>query len=282
MKKTATLHDYSRRLQRVLGLIWQHPQQTYSLDQLAEAAHFSPYHFHRIYREMMGESLGMTQQRLRLLHAARALGKPGELPLSRLAQQTGYGSSAAFVRAFAASYGQTPGAYRRERLLMLHRHHQQESTMYQVRIHTQDQPLPLGICHHQGPYIQIGEAFAKLQLTKTTLPVALPLGWFGLYFDDPQSVAPSELRSAAALTVRTGEALPDGVEAFAIPPGRYAIIEHLGPYSELEQAYQWLYGIWLPSSGEQPGYVPLIEHYINLPIDTPPNALRTEIWLALQ
>ncbi|WP_028450465.1 AraC family transcriptional regulator [Chitinibacter tainanensis] len=282
MKKAATVQDYARRLQRAVGLIWQHPQQSYSLEQLAAAAHFSPYHFHRIYREMMGESVGATQQRLRLLQAARSLGQTPAQQLERLARRSGYGSSAAFVRAFAASYGHTPGAYRRMRLQVLQRHLQQEPSMYPIRLHTQTSPLPLALCPHLGPYIQIGEAFAKLQLHKTSLPVSLPLRWFGLYFDDPQSVAPEQLRSAAALTVNADAPLPAGIEAFALPAGRYAVLEHIGPYSELEQAYQWLYGVWLPASGEQPGNVPVIEQYLNLPIDTPPTELRTEIWVALQ
>lgn len=282
MKKPATRQEYARRLQSVLGLIWQHPQQHYSLEQLAEAACFSPYHFHRIYREMMGESLGMTQQRIRLLQAARELAAPAARSLPRLAGGHGYGSSAAFVRAFAASYGMTPVAYRRARLALLQSSSQQEATMYPIRIQQQTDAITLATSRHRGPYIRIGEAFARLQLHKTALPLSLPPRWFGLYLDDPQSVPESELRSAAALAVLPGQALPDGLEQMTIPAGRYAVLEHVGPYSELAHAYQWLYGVWLPQSGEQPADVPVIEQYLNLPIDTPPAALRTEIWLALQ
>ena len=48
MSKASTLQDYTRRLMRVVQLLWQNPGVQYSLEQLAEVAHFSPFHFHRI------------------------------------------------------------------------------------------------------------------------------------------------------------------------------------------------------------------------------------------
>ena len=116
MSKASTMQDYTRRLMRVVQTLWQDPLRVYTTEQLAEVAHFSPFHFHRIYREMMGETVKATQQRLRLHFASRDLVETGELPLSRVAQRAGYQSSAAFVRSFAAAYGVTPGVYRRQRL----------------------------------------------------------------------------------------------------------------------------------------------------------------------
>lgn len=281
MNKHSTLQDYSRRLLRVVKMIWQHADQNYTLEQLADAAHFSPYHFHRIYREMMGETVAATQQRLRLLRAARQLACADDIPLERVARRAGFSSSAAFVRAFAATHGQTPGAYRRQRIALLQDQINQELNMYIVQFRTLSNPIHLAAQAHQGPYIQIGEAFSRLQIAKPYLPVTDSKRWFALYHDDPQSVAAAQLRSHACFEVaETGE-LPAPLTRQAIPVGRYAVIEHVGPYSELETAYHWFFGVWLPASAEKPANVPIIEQYLNLPHDTAPKDLRTEIWLAL-
>ncbi len=82
--------------------------QPLTLEQLATVGHFSPYHFHRIYRGLMGETVADTQRRMRLHRAAVELVR-GTRTLEAIAHRCGYGSSAAFNRAFAQSYGLPPG-----------------------------------------------------------------------------------------------------------------------------------------------------------------------------
>jgi len=71
----------------------------------------SPYHFHRVYRAMRGETTADTVRRLRLHRAAVDL-IAGELPVARVARRAGYGSQEAFTRAFKAAYGVPPARYR--------------------------------------------------------------------------------------------------------------------------------------------------------------------------
>ncbi|AMC33389.1 AraC family transcriptional regulator [Janthinobacterium sp. B9-8] len=282
MSKSWKVEDYGRRLMRVVNTIWQDPTAAYSIEQLAGIAHFSPFHFHRIYREMMGETVNATQLRMRLLYASRQLAQTNETPLIRIAQRAGYQSSAAFVRSFAAAHGMPPGAYRRQRLNHIHSQINQELGMYNVEFRKLDAPIHLAASRHHGSYLKIGEAFARLQLSKTALPVdPMKVRWFAQYHDDPQSVAEADLRSDACVEIKADGDLPSELARAQIPAGRYGVIEHRGPYSELQQAYHWLFGVWLPQSGEQPANIPVIEQYLNLPHNTPPKDLRTEIWVAL-
>lgn len=281
MSKASTMQDYTRRLMRVVQTLWLEPTRMYTLEQLADVAHFSPCHFHRIYREAMGETVTATQQRLRLHFAARDLTQAVDLPLARVAQRAGYQSSAAFVRSFAATHGVTPGVYRRQRLLILQSQINQELAMYTVEFRTITAPIHLAARRHIGAYMNIGEAFSLLQLAESELPVLPDARWLGLYHDDPQTVAPEQLRSDACVEIAAEGDLPADLQRTHIPAGRYAVIEHRGPYSELEPAYHWLFGIWLPASGEQTLLVPTIESYLNDPCMTAPKDLRTEIWLAL-
>jgi len=74
---------------RVLVHIQQHLDETIELDELAHIAHFSPYHFHRIFRGMVGESLMEHVRRLRLERAAHRL-KFTDTSVTNIAFDAGY------------------------------------------------------------------------------------------------------------------------------------------------------------------------------------------------
>ena len=111
MAKPETLIDYGRRIARVSQHIADHLDAEIDVERLAAVAYFSPWHFHRIYRETTGETVADTVRRLRLHRAAVELTR-GDTPLGRIAKRAGYGTLAAFSRAFSADYGVPPGAYR--------------------------------------------------------------------------------------------------------------------------------------------------------------------------
>ncbi|MBL8675237.1 MAG: helix-turn-helix transcriptional regulator, partial [Rhodospirillales bacterium] len=112
MNKPATRLSYADRIARVVDHIAANLDATLTTERLAAVAHFSPYHFHRIYLGVTGETAGDTIRRYRLNRAATAL-THGDRAIPAIAREAGYGGAAAFTRAFAAVYGATPGAYRR-------------------------------------------------------------------------------------------------------------------------------------------------------------------------
>lgn len=102
-----------------------------------------------------------------------------------------------------------------------------------------------------------------------------------IYEDDPDAVPPADLRSAAGTAVDPGTKIPHGLAERMVPAGRYAIMRYIGPYSSMHAAYRWLYGQWLPSSGEEPRDHPIIEEYLTDPATTPPVDAVTDILLPL-
>lgn len=291
MRKPNNLQQYWRRLMPVVQQLWQDPSRSYSVEQLAALAHFSPCHFHRIYRQLMGETVAATQQRLRLHLASYHLMQSAQQPLLQVAQRSGYRSSAAFVRAFAAAYGVTPALYRKQRLQTLaSTNNTKDNHMYSVTIMQQPVDIQLAARRHHGSYLYLDTAFSQLEMVLPDLPVPPDARWFGLFYDDPadvsQGIVGPQTYADACVEISCSTALPDavlpdGVALRHIEAGRYAVLEHVGAYSELDQAYQWLIGHWLPQSGELPKPVPGIEWYLNDASNTAPKDLRTQIWLAL-
>ena len=80
--KPETLNHYGQRLEPVLRWLASHPDADPDLYRLADLACLSPYHFHRVYRALMGETVNATVQRIRMHRAAVALGR-SRLPCAR-------------------------------------------------------------------------------------------------------------------------------------------------------------------------------------------------------
>ena len=140
--------------------------------------------------------------------------------------------------------------------------------------------LRVAAVRHIGPYNQISEAFERLG------QVAGPAGltqrpqteMVALYYDDPESTPADQLRSDAGLTVPADAPLPAGLTEQRVPAGKYASAVHVGPYEQLGDAWARMMGEWLPASGRRISEdAPSYEVYLNNPMTTPKDELRTEI-----
>src|SRR5262245_8168875 len=109
---TATLRDYQERILRVLVHIQCHLDHALDLEKLAAIAHFSPYHFHRVFRGMVGEPVKEHVRRLRLERAAGQL-KATDRAVTQIAFDAGYETHEAFTRAFRATFEESPIEFRR-------------------------------------------------------------------------------------------------------------------------------------------------------------------------
>jgi len=67
-----------------------------------------------------------------------------------------------------------------------------------------------------------------------------------------------------------------------VPAGRHAVFTHMGPYSTLHATWRAIYRDWLPATGHALRDAPPFELYVNDPRDTPPEQLRTDIYIPLQ
>ena len=297
--KTATLRDYKQRLLRVLVHIQQHLDDPLSLEALARLACFSPFHFHRIFKGMVGESVKEHVRRLRLERAAGQL-KLGGLPVTQIALAAGYETHEAFTRSFKTVFGAAPARYRSAKHLMAAR---QGGVPYQEGRAIQDfknfktvhfeggkmkveiksvEPMRLAFIRHVGPYSTVGAAWDKL------LPLLGKEGWLGgdtrfigLCHDDPEITPPDKVRYDACVTVDARFVPFDDIGVQTIPGGDYAMTTHFGPYNKLGETYTRLLGQWLPRSGRELRPTPCFEVYLNDPQSTDPADLLTDIYAPL-
>lgn len=282
MNKSHGWTDYQERLSRVTAYIHDHLAQELDLNRLAEVAHLSPFHWHRVYQALYGESIAATVRRLRLQRATGYLANTA-LPVAAVARKCGYLNAQSFTRAFTGVYGVSPSRYRTEGGHMVFRQGPLESTLsaYSVQIRQVPSVRLAGVAH-RGAYMQIGRAFEVVYTRMAAQGLARPdTRWMAVYCDDPFAVPEAQLRSKAGLSLEPSMHPQAPLEVFTLGGGPCAVLRHQGPYASMRSAYQWLYGQWLVQSGYEAADSPVFEEYLNNPRDTAPEQLLSDIYLPL-
>jgi AraC-like DNA-binding protein len=107
------LHD--PQISNVLRAIHAEPARRWTLATLARTASMSRTSLATRFRDLLGTSVHAYIARLRMITAATLLEDPMRPKLARVAAEVGYGSEAAFSRAFLREMGVTPTTLRPRR-----------------------------------------------------------------------------------------------------------------------------------------------------------------------
>lgn len=294
-----TQQSYIARMVNVINYIQKNLDNELTLEQLAQQANFSSYHFHRIFSGMLGESVKELIRRLRLERAAIEL-STSSTSILEISLGAGYESDMAFSRAFKARTGMLPSKFRKskqarfpclslssiryvtnEHISSFEPFIDKELNM-NVMIKQVDETL-VAYVPHQGPYDECGHAWDTL--CGTLAPMGLLGGdakMIGVSYDDPDVVAPALLRYEACISVNEIFPTSDEINFKTIASGRYAVTTHIGPYEKLSETYQKIFGQWLSQSDHESADKPCFEIYLNDPESTEPEELITDIYLPLK
>jgi AraC family transcriptional regulator len=288
---------YRERILSVLVFIQKHLDEELSLEEYARVAYFSPYHFHRIFRGMVGESLAEHMRRLRLERAATRL-KRTDWSIVEIALEAGYETHEAFTRAFRALWGCSPSRYRRDMGLVpaprpTGVHYRENGSLDDLQLPAGDEtmevhiervnPMLVAFVRHVGPYDGVSAAWERLCLRLGKEGLLGPGTQFiGVCHDDPEVTPPEKLPYDACVTVDSDFVAQDDVGVQTIGGGEYAVTTHVGPYNLLGQTYAQLLGQWLPRSGRELRSEPSLEFYLNTPGSTAPQDLITDIYAPLE
>ena len=282
MNPPRDLTDYQTRLSQVMAYIHDHLSEPLDLDRLAEVAHLSPYHWHRIYHALQGETLAATVLRLRLQRGSGYLAQSTRT-VADIARRCGYPNAQSFTRAFRQVYGKSPRAWRdsTSRTPFEAVPPATVAGTWPVDIREVPQLTVAGI-DHRGSYMRIGQAFEASRIHMAAQDLMTPdTRWLAVYFDDPFAVPEAQLHSRAGLSLAPGAAAKAPLVTFTLGGGPCAVLRFRGPYATMRAAYHWLYGSWLMNSGYAPADLPVFEEYLNNPRDTAPADLLTDIFLPL-
>jgi AraC family transcriptional regulator len=258
-------------MHRVLEHVDRHLDEQLELEDLARVAHFSSFHFHRLFTAWFGETLGEYVRRRRLEVAALRLVAQPRLSVTQVALSVGFGSTEAFARAFKNRFGSTPTAWRG---FQVSNRDQVNSKPGQaaaparanhgdMKVTIVDrQPTTVAYLRHVGPY---GQEISDFWI-KTVDPWMETNGLYGkprygISHDDPGITAPDKLRYDAAVEVPENFSGAGNHQMTVIPGGKYAVGKFKGTDGEVGEAWAWMLRDWLPGNNMQLDSRPFFERY---------------------
>ena len=279
-RKLSTEQDYRERIVRTLAHIQRHLDENLQLEDLAAVAAFSRFHFHRIFRGLVGESLHEHIRRLRLERAAQSL-KRGDGAITDVALAAGFETHESFTRAFAAMFGVPPSGYRASNQPS----HEHQPPAYSEPLPVEVKELPaLRVLYlrHLGPYSQVGGTWGRLMSWAGMRGLLGPqMRMLGIVYDDPDITPSAKIRYDAAVVVDRPVAPEGDFGVTELPGGTFAVFTHRGPYQTLSQSYARFFGGWLPQSGYEVRDAEAYEEYLNSPMNARPEDLLTRIHVPL-
>jgi AraC family transcriptional regulator len=296
-KHQTTWNDYQGRILRVLTHIHEHLDEVLDLEELAQVACFSSFHFHRIFAAMTGETIADLVRRLRLERAAIELRSDGRQVI-RVALDAGYEAHEASTRAFKAAYGISPAEFRRTTRPIAIRpapsgvHYRpgvplttfntNHITKVMKVITRKIKPMRVAYLRHVGPYENTRQTWMDLsarlsadqQIRKRSV-------FIGIGHDNPAVTPASELRYDACITVDKDYAPKKPVLIQTIEGGDYAVVKNC-PVAKIKDAFGYLYSKWLAQNSWDlrplPGFIVFVDAWDAIA----PMKRRVDVYMPLQ
>ncbi|MGF1506347.1 MAG: GyrI-like domain-containing protein [Anaerolineae bacterium] len=269
MSRSPHNDEYVRRVNLVIDYIYANLADDLTLERLASVAGFSPFHFHRIFKLLVDETLSQFVWRARVERGALLLRTRPQLPVSDVAAVCGFGSLVAFSRAFKQRFGLPPTRWIP---------HQPEPVRLEQRTGC---PAEFPVTIRQLPpqrlayvrvfdsysdYARIVEAYHRLvawYCSKGGEPGDTAL--YGMSHDDPDITPLPLCRFDWCVSVPAGWTSNGDVAIRDFPACDVAAVSMTGDIHLEEQVLYYLWGCWLPSSVYQPADLPAMEIYRRWP-----------------
>lgn len=298
--------DYLKRLNRVIDYIDENLQEDLNLATVSAIANFSPFHFHRIFSAITGETLNNYINRIRIEKAARLLISEEGISISELSDRCGFNSDSVFCRCFKSRFGVTTREF-----LEMHddfskndqwdskinklmndpdRYFRSDKNLKKWRSIMKDNfkikelpELKLAYCRHTGAFDKIGEAFEKL--FRWAGPKGLlehqDLHTVTVYHDDPKITQIEKLRQSACITLQE-EIKPEGEFGFMKLPGGRHVVGHFEiDVMGFEDAWNAIC-LWMAEKGYQASENNPYEFYYADPKDHPEGKFVLDICIPVK
>lgn len=281
--------SYAKKIIKVCDYISENLHADLSLEKLSQIANFSKHHFHRQFFEYTGVNVSRFILLMRLKRASYQLVFNKGYRVIDIALDAGYENPESFTRAFKNLFQQTPTQFRRKpEWESWYQHYQFTRIEREFNVDVEIVEFAetqVAMLEHRGSPERLNDSvgqFIEWRKQSGLSPVESSQT-YGVAYDDPATTAADEFRFDICGSV--SRVIPDnllGVKASVIPGGRCARIRHCGAYEAMEDKVRYLYGVWLPSSGEVLRDFPCFFHYVNLFPHVPEYELLTDVYLPLK
>ncbi len=301
MRQTAM--EYRKRICQAMNYISRNIVRELSLEEISEVAAFSKFHFHRIFKAVVGETVAEFTRRLRIEMAANHLLSNHVEDITTIAMECGFSSSQNFAKAFRQHFNTTPSQFRKSKIGNKFRNDRNALSLKalydldtvflnnlnsekRTAINAEVKEMPeynVAYVRKMGPYNQETWEHASAELKKW----AEPRGYLAssvvltVYWDNPEVTLSEKCRVDACVSVPQGTFPEEQIAIQTIAGGSYGVCRFEIKSDQFQQIWDDAFA-WLVNSGYECGDNPCFELYHNNPADHPEGMWKVDICIPLK
>lgn len=261
--------DYTLRVHRVMDHIRGHLAEDLSLARLADLAHFSRFHFHRVFKSVAGETVAAFTRRARLERAVYLMRGAPHRELTSIALEVGFATPSDFSRVFRAAFGVAPSHWDRKSRL-------DEAEDFSIDAGADEEMFPVTLVEHaacrvayvrvQNPWSGDGLARGYARLCEALRGIAGPpqAALVGLSWDSEKATPIERLHYDLGFVLASDAVPPPALGIHEFPAVRAAEV-HCTSLRQTASAWAFLYEQWFPTSGFEPAEMPAMKRFRQAP-----------------
>ncbi len=276
------MRSYIENINIVLSYIDAHLDEEHSLEKLSEKAHLSKFHFHRIMKAYLSESLGSYINRIRMETAIKLI-RYSNQPIKEIGYNIGYNTPAAFNKAFKKLFNTTPLNVRKQSFIKPEGEIKKDAIRFEFLVTEKTFP-PTDVIYQQSRGAIGGKETSDswddfFHKANDKGLIDFETKFYGINWDDPEITVISKVRYDACISVNTSQV--DSFSVRTIAGGKHLCFLYKGDYQKLGEVYDCIFREWIIKKDIELREVPVFEQYINNKEITAKENLLTEIFIPI-
>lgn len=297
-------NEYLHRIHIVQDYIENHLKKPILLDDLTQISGFSKYHFHRIFKSIIGEPLSHYINRIKLEKSAFLLIHRQDMSITDIAYYIGFTDSAIFSRSFKNYYKVSPVFYRNnysKNCKEPFKISQYNESVTNIQSKNSVQPIDCNIdilelntvkviyVRYIGRYEKLGDAYPSLirrlfEYARKYKINTQDSKLLAIYHDNPEFTPKDQLRTSVCLTVpeHTSVQGSDNIGFMTLPSCKYAVGHFHILQNQYSDAWDYMYKEWLTNSKYFPCDSYPFEVYLNDAQNDPLHKHMVDIYVPIK
>ena len=297
--------EHVARVNNAIEYIEKHLSEKLVLNEIASKAYFSPFHFHRIFSLVVGETVNNFIVRKRIEKAAVFLMYQKEKTITEVSEILGFTSLSSFSRAFKKFHGISPAEFKTSSAEKFSKICKTESKKGQVVVSfeqyicninnsinwfrmnanvsvQQIENLDLAYISHKGDLEKIGEVYNRLihWATPKGLMNQENLRLITIYHDSPKVTSPDNIRSSIAIVLNNKTTVSGEVSLKTFSPGKCLVARFEITPNEFQQAWESSF-VYMSEKGYVKGIQDPFEIFYNNCQDHPENKFIVDLCIPI-
>ncbi|WOD43185.1 AraC family transcriptional regulator [Hwangdonia lutea] len=276
---------YEEKLNVIIEYIHNNLDSKIDIKTLAEISCFSPFHFHRISRALLGEPIGAYICRTRLETAAKLI-RYATSDMATIAYRVGFETPSSLSKAFKSHFGISPTEYRKNKEFTFKKTNIMNVTLNIKKPKIQDiDDMQCLYYRMQGAYQTLNYAGAWKKLwgqVKEQKLFTKGIKMIGLPHDDPKVTDDDKIRYDACLIIHKAAKPVGDIGVKTLNGGKFAVFLYQGSYKYFAEVYNYIFNEWLLNTDYELRDAPVRERYISNPERVAEEKLKTEFYIPVK